>query len=253
MGKADRPLIVLTRPAGRNEAIAARLRDQGLRVAVWPALALAVCDAPVPDVSGHDLVVFVSRQAVDAYFSRTRQSWPDGLHAATVGQASAQALRAYLPDEWIIAPSGQSAQDSEALMARLDTLGRAWTRVLILRGARGREWLAQALERRGAAVTRHALYDRTPVQWPCAQVQSLRSGACVVLLTSIEGLESIEQSLHGCGESWPDTASFVVIHPRIAQYLQSTLQAAGRADAPSVKICAPDEEAIFQAILAASR
>lgn len=246
-------MIVLTRPAGRNEAIAARLRAEGLCVVVWPALALAVCDGPVPDISGHDLVVFVSSQAVDAYFSRARQPWPDGLCAAAVGQATAQALRAHLPDESVIAPSGQSAQDSEALLARLDELGRVWTRALILRGARGREWLAQTLERRGTVVTRHALYDRTPVQWPCTQVRSLQAGACIVLLTSIEGLESIEQSLHGCGESWPGTASFVVIHSRIAERLQSALRAAGRAGAPSVKICAPDEEAIFQAILAASR
>lgn len=253
MGTADRPLIVLTRPAGRNETIATRLRDQGLRVAVWPALALAACDGPVPDVRGYDLVVFVSRQAVEAYFGRAAQAWPAGLRAAAVGQATARALRAHLSDESIIAPPGDSAQDSEALMARLDTLGGAWARILILRGLRGREWLAQAFEQRGAVVTRHGLYDRTPVQWPCAQVRALHEGPCIMLLTSIEGLESVGRSLRGCGQAWPDACSFVVVHARIAQRLRTALRTGGRPAATSVKICAPDEDAIFQAILAASR
>src|SRR5690606_35767898 len=125
--------------------------------------------------------------------------------------------------------------------------GSAWTRVLILRGLRGREWLAQAFERRGAVVTRYGLYDRTPVQWPCKQLRPLREGASVMLLTSIEGLEAVARNLRRCGESWPDDCSFVVVHARIAQCLQSTLRAAGRPEAPSVKICAPDEDAIFQA------
>lgn len=255
MVEVERPLIVLTRPKGRNESIAAELEGRGLRVMVLPALTL---DVPgnqlVPSAQVYDLVVFVSRQAVAAYFGQVDGSWPVDTRAAAVGQATAQALREHVPDEQVLAPTVSSAQDSEALLALIDRQGRRFGRVLILRGQHGREWLAEAFERRGAKVTRHALYRRTPAQWAREQYQEAFSGKpSIMLLTSVESLDAVYQGTLRHGLPWPSALRFVVIHPRIAQRLRSILQECGAPGEPWVKVCVPNESAIFQAILAASR
>ncbi|MBV6271667.1 uroporphyrinogen-III synthase [Alcaligenaceae bacterium CGII-47] len=249
------PLIVLTRPAGRNESIAAALANQGLRVMVLPALTLTVRDdQEAPRADAYDLLVFVSRAAVTAYFNQLERPWPEGTRAAAVGQATAQALREVVPDACILAPAASSRQDSEALLALIDQQQQSFDRVLILRGQQGREWLAQAFEGRGATVTRHVLYRRSPRQWTREQYEDVFSGQPgVMLLTSIESLEAIDRGVQHHGLSWPGALRFVVIHVRIAQRLQSILRKSGMQGEPWVKICVPDESAIFQAILAASR
>lgn len=249
------PLIVLTRPAGRNESIAAKLTAQGMRVRILPALALeAPGDQPVPRADAYDLVVFVSRQSVSAYFSVSERPWPCGTHAAAVGQSTAQALREHVPDDRILAPSASSAQDSEGLLALIDERHLNFGRVLILRGQSGREWLADAFEHRGAAVMRHALYRRTPQRWTDEQYREIFSGRpAVMLFTSIEGLEAVYRGALHRGISWSGALRFVVIHARIARRLGSILQESGVAGEPWVKICVPNESAIFQAILTASR
>lgn len=255
MAESELPLIVLTRPAGRNESIAAELIEQGMRVMVLPALELEVPDdQQAPVAAAYDLLVFVSRQAVTAYFDLMRDAWPDGVRAAAVGQATAAALSEHVPEGCILAPAASSAQDSEALLALIDQTQQSFGRVLILRGQQGREWLAREFESRGAAVTRHALYRRTPTQWTREQYEevfSARPG--VMLLTSLESLEAVHQGTLRYGLSWPSALRFVVIHARIAQRLQTILRESGAAGEPWVKICVPNESAIFQAILAASR
>lgn len=255
MIEPEQPLIILTRPAGRNESLARALTEQGVQVVTLPALALEVPrDQQAPSAHEYDVLVFVSRQAVAAYFELFHGLWPAGVRAAAVGQATAQALREHVPGACILAPAASSTQDSEALLALIDQGCQRFGRVLILRGQHGREWLAREFERRGAMVTRHALYRRTPLLWTREQYEhvfSSRKG--VMLLTSIESLDAVHQGVVQYGLSWPGTLRFVVIHARIAQHLQRILQEGGVADEPWVKICAPEEPAIFQAILAASR
>jgi uroporphyrinogen-III synthase len=255
MVEVELPLIVLTRPEGRNESIAAALKARGMRVMVLPALTLETPDDQLaPAAADYDLVVFVSRQAVTAYFASVGQAWPRGTWAAAVGQATARALREYVPAGQIIVPEASSEQDSEALLAVIDRRNQRFDRVLILRGQNGREWLAEALERGGAQVTRHAMYRRVPARWTRDQYLEVFSGnRGIMLLTSIEGLEAVCGGAARHGLSWPAGWRFVVIHARIARRLQSLMRANGASGEAWVNVCVPDEAAIFQAILAASR
>jgi len=258
MPQPARPLAVLTRPEGRNESIARALEAEGLAAIIAPALVLRPLDEPAPAPAGYDLVVFVSRQAADQYFAQHADAWPAATFAAAVGQATARALRRRVPADRILAPPADSAQDSEALMALLDARGLRPACALILRGQRGREWLATQLERRGCQVRRHALYGRDAVRWTPAQCQAaLGARPCILLVSSLEGLEAIAASFQTHGQGWPSHLRVVTIHARIARRLQCLIDAdspgAGHRRAPDIKICAPDEQAIFQAILAASR
>lgn len=77
------PLAVLTRPSGRNEALAARLRAHGWEACVLPALEILPLDCleglPMPE--DYDMVVFVSGNAARLYLDQLTRarggfSWP---------------------------------------------------------------------------------------------------------------------------------------------------------------------------------
>jgi uroporphyrinogen-III synthase len=256
--------VVLTRPAGRNDALAARLARAGLDVLALPALEVAPLPRPAggwPAPEDHDLAVFVSGTAVQYYLDALRGPrgelrWPAQCRAAAVGAATARALAASgvpgLDD--VIHPQACGPQDSEALWGLLQ--GRAWRRALILRGQAGREWLGQQLQQAGAEVRRCALYRRSAAAWSAAQMQALRvraaaGAAPVCVFTSAEGVQAFASNIAHAGlpQFW-EGARCVAIHERVAQRLRTAVaQAAGTAPDPMVKICPPDDDAVFEAVL----
>ena len=117
-----RPTAILTRPAGRNTALAQALRQAG-----WPILecpALEIQSAPIqpalltPRPDAFDLVVFVSRAAVAGYQHQLPEgyAWPEGVTAACMGPVTAAAVRRTFGAEvTVLHPEGAASQDSEAL------------------------------------------------------------------------------------------------------------------------------------------
>ena len=254
--------VFLTRPEGRNGSVPRRLREQGMAVAELPALAVQPLAAPepLPPPGYYDVVVFVSRYAVQRYFEQLRaggENWPPQTIAATVGASSAQALlQAGISASCIVHPPVDApAQDSEALLAVLHAHRVAMKRVLIVRGTQGREWLGGELRRRGISVDFLPIYERVPAAWPEASfnhlVQALQHPAdCVFLLTSSEGVQAMAARLQEAGllAAW-SKAAFIVIHERIGATLQSVL-ASHDADVSRLASCLPDDDSIVQAICA---
>lgn len=265
------PLVVLTRPHGRNEALAARLRDHGMRVLELPAL--AICPLPIdaaqfPLPQDYDLVVFVSANAAELYLQQfTRLAgapWPASTLAATVGQASARPLRdaGILGEGELMHPPPQAPQDSETLWSMLQATQRPFKRVLIVRGESGREWLGEQFERAGAFVRRYAIYGRRRAVWPASRQAALLAGLeggrpLIGLFTSSESIEAFNENLASLdvgagpdGQWFWRHARFVVIHERIASRLQSLLGTVlGEESRPMVKVCLPEDNAIFQAVI----
>jgi uroporphyrinogen-III synthase len=245
--------VFLTRPAGRNESLASALRQAGAVVHEAPALAIrplaGECPLPEPD----SLCVFVSRQAVDIYFSRCPGPWPAHAWAAAVGGATARALLDHVPAARILAPGAESAPDSEALLAVIESRGLPPATAHILRAEQGRDWLAGQLRTRGWSVRLHALYARRALLWDQATSLALAdASAKVLLVTSEEALQAIDASLRHHHQAWPAHLRVVTLHARLARRLQCFY--AGRPDeAPGITLSAPDEAALFQAILAATR
>src|SRR5690606_25886290 len=98
--------VMLTRPAGRNESLARALRAAGLAVIGAPAPGVVRLGAAVPALPAGGLCVFVRRPGVEAFFSGSpAASWPAAVHAAAVGAATARALRAHVPADWILSPA----------------------------------------------------------------------------------------------------------------------------------------------------
>ncbi|OZI57816.1 uroporphyrinogen-III synthase [Bordetella genomosp. 1] len=254
------PLAILTRPDGRNEALADRLRGAGWEAHGWPALALepVLAAADLPDPAGFDLVVFVSGNAARLFLERWRArggvDWPAATAAATVGPASAAALYesgAFGANTTVLHPGAEApTHDSEALWAILSQrpLPR---RVLIVRGTRGREWLAERLRDVGAAVTPLAVYRRVPCLWDDARLAQIRDWAARDvrahwLLTSAESIAAVRANIaRADAGQWWSRGRAIITHPALAEALR-----VGGPGVAMVKECIPADEAIFAAFVA---
>lgn len=130
-------------------------------------------------------------------------------------------------------------------------------RVLIVRGTRGREWLAAALGKRGVVVDLLPVYERVPATWSHEMIASLRfalsqsAERCVFLLTSSEGVMALAGRLNDLGllEAWSQS-SFLAIHERIGATLQSVLASQRTGEVRGLTLCTPDDDAIVEAIRA---
>lgn len=263
-GAAARALrvAVLTRPAGRNEALADRLRGAGWTPCILPALEIQPlpADAGLPRPADFDLVVFVSANAARCYLDQLAQAgapqaWPPAVAAATVGPASAaglHALPAFGANTTVLHPDDQApSHDSEALWDVLRGLPRLPARVLLVRGTQGRDWLGDQLQAHGVAVTRHAAYARRPAPWDASEFARLRRWAAqgvkpTWLITSGEGADAVRNHLQTAGlGAWWANCGFVLTHPSLVRRVP------GRGPQAVVKICLPNDESIFQAFVAA--
>ncbi|TCT04083.1 uroporphyrinogen-III synthase [Paralcaligenes ureilyticus] len=257
--------VVLTRPQGQNESLAARLRDSGMDTLLLPGLLIQpLLDdpglLPVPD--DYDLLIFVSGSAARLYLDlygrrRAPTPWPSSCWVATVGQSSAGALyqAGCIPHAHIVHPDPAGGQDSKALWERLQRTEQRFERVLIVRGETGREWLGQQFEQAGASVRRYALYSRKPLHWTREQCHDLQTrldarATPVCVLTSGESIDAVCLNIerNGLQEFWA-RARYVVIHERVARRLQSVFaDAGGMTPDPVVKVCSPNDDAIFEMI-----
>lgn len=253
----------LTRPQGRNGTVPQRLRALGMAVSELPALTLRPAVPPhVPPPGAYDVVVFVSRYAVQRYFTLLGEtghgglSWPRGTVAATVGASSAHALSdAGVPASCVVHPPVDTpAQDSEALLDILQQRGANLERVLVVRGTQGREWLGRSLTELGAQVEFLPVYERAPAAWSTAVQTDLATALrqpdrCIFLLTSGEGVHAMAAQLDARGLLGPWSESvFVVIHERIGATLQSVLVSHPGDGARRLTQCMPDDDSIVEAI-----
>lgn len=256
--------VVLTRPQGKNQALATALTAQGIRALELPALTirpvltvLAQDHLPGP----YDLLLFVSAQAATFYLDLLASagvSFTKGQCIATVGAASAQPFYEAGLDavvELIHPPAQHPYQDSEALWQLLQPRLHQFHRVLLVRGQQGREWLSEQLESAGKQLTRCAIYERVPATWsgPASEqlAQALQQPQDVVsLLSSSESTQAIYTNVVRLGleSSWLQSR-FVAIHPRIVQCLQDLTHWSPEQVARQVRLCAPSQPAMLDVLL----
>ncbi len=242
--------IFLTRPRGRNEALAGLLTSRGLQVVLAPALSIQFTAVSGPEPKAGNLYVFVSRQAVQAYFRRPR-NWPYGAWAAAVGSATAAALNQYVPKQYILAPDKAAVEDSESLLPQIKKTINQSAVAHIFRAETGRDWLAESLIDLGWQVHYHALYRRRNVLWDaalCARFAASKNA--VLLLTSMQAIDAIDHSLSAHGQVWPVAGLRVItLHERIARRLQYVC-GPQLADKLIISYSAAADECLLQAVLA---
>ena len=157
--------VLVTRPEGQAESLINAIRSAGGEALHFPAIRIVGRD--VDDIEDElksrpepDVLVFISRNAVTYGYPPTRRF--DAAIAA-VGPATQAALE----DQGAtvdIFPDGEF--DSEGLLAQPALDDVDGKNVLIVRGERGRELLAETLTARGAMVQHLTVYRRERAEPP---------------------------------------------------------------------------------------
>lgn len=158
--------ILICRPQPDADRVALALQAAGAETRCLPMLALA----PVPDnaerrsriqeLAEYQHVIAVSPGAARAFLEYADEWWPQwpvGLHWYGVGSGTAEILRSAGLSVTIPA----DGYTSEHLLAVPALAAPAGERVLIAKGAGGRELLGRTLRERGARVDDMVLYQRT--------------------------------------------------------------------------------------------
>jgi uroporphyrinogen-III synthase len=242
--------VLVTRPRHQNEKLCELIRAAGGTPVVFPLLEIAPphdvaqLDQVLDTLPQTDMAIFISANAVAFGLARVHArlgALPAQVRLAAIGQASAQALATEgLTD--VLVPAERF--DSEALLA-LPALQRVTgRRVVIFRGAGGREQLAATLRERGAQVVYAECYRRVrPTDGaPALRALLARHAIDIIVLTSGEALATLHDWLGTALAPLP----LLVVSARIAD-------AARAAGARQVQVAEAASDAALIAALRAWR
>lgn len=210
--------ILVTRPLHQAGKLADGILAAGGVPVLFPLLEITPVDdiaalhAQVSQLADYQLAIFISPNAVEQGVAAMRAVGlkPDlQCKIATVGQGSAQALRA-LGFDHILVP--RERFDSEGLLALPELQAVAGWRVMIFRGDGGRALLGDTLKARGATVDYVTCYQRHTPAPAAIDWQNLAA----ITITSSEALTYLRQLMTDAQLSIP----LFVPHPRIAALAQ---------------------------------
>lgn len=185
--------VLVTRPALQAEGLCQRIVNLGGSAVRLPALTIQAT-AVVPPAASYDLLIFISSNAVQ-HGQALLRTQPQARIAA-VGPSTAHALQT-LGHAVDVAP--EQAANSEALLAH-PLLQTPPARVLIVRGAGGRELLRDTLSARGSQVDVAEVYARVVADPDPGQYQAVKTGLLsgeidVISVTSIDILQALDAML----------------------------------------------------------
>lgn len=221
---------IVTRPAAQAAVWVEALRSRGVQaqalplIGIAPAVDGAAVSAAWTQLRGAALVMFVSANAVEQFFAARPPNidWPLDVAAGSTGPGTTAALRAAGVVR-VVEPAPESLQfDSEALWARVASWPWQGSKVMVVRGEEGRDWLAQQLTAAGAEVSFVGAYRRLAPVWD-EQAQAVIGNAlaeprnCTWLFSSSEAVGHLARLAPGA--SW-QASSALASHPRIAQAAQ---------------------------------
>lgn len=198
---AETPLqgvgVLVTRPRTQATELVSAIERQGGSAFCFPVIKIAALDenivaAEVADLPRPDVVIFISRNAVEYGIKYT-----DDGKIAVIGPATADAVRSA---GRIVDIQSVDGFDSEHLLARPAFNDIAGKQVRIIRGSKGRELLAEELTARGAIVHYLSVYERgLPVVGAdmLAEVESRwRQGdISVITVMSVQSLRNLARLL----------------------------------------------------------
>lgn len=219
--------IVITRPDRQAAGLAALIDAAGGHALRYPTIEIeplrtARLDALLARLADYDVLVFISRNAVEQGLARIRESGmalapvPGRPVVAAIGAGTRRALETE-GFATVIAPEGPA--DSEALLAEPALANVSGKRIAVFRGEGGRETLAAGLRARGATVDYAECYRRrAPALDPQPLVaQWLRGEVHAVTVSSGEGLANLAARLGEAARTLLVALPVFVPHPRVAE------------------------------------
>lgn len=151
--------VLLTRAAHQVEAPAARLRELGANVICLPLIEIAPpeswddLDKAITHIADYDWIIFVSANAVDAFFNRVKGTTTKFPRFATIGPKTTERLRAHGQD---------AAFQAEAFVAESfiqDFPAKPGERILWPKASVGRMLIADELRKRAVNVEAVHVYQ----------------------------------------------------------------------------------------------
>jgi uroporphyrinogen-III synthase len=196
-------VILNTRPLHQQGELTRMLQDDGASVLSFPVIEIepvsgdAGLQRQLQRVADYDILLFVSRNAVDSAFRLIdcNRLSADALFGV-IGSATHGALAAALAgsdrniDDCLVAGE---PYNSEALLESKALQRVNGKRILILRGQQGRNLLGDELSRRGAVVEYAEVYRRVLPEVDPLVFDRLVAAAfpTLVILTSAEGMHNL--------------------------------------------------------------
>ena len=214
--------IVVTRPAHQAGYLAESVRAAGGNVILFPAIEIVDVEDKAPLFALLDRLdefawaVFVSPNAVGRALNliKARRTVPPALRFAAIGRASVRELNEFGATA-VIAPA---RFDSEALLDLPEMKNVAGKRIVVFRGAGGRDLLGDTLAARGAAVEYAECYRRSR---PLSDTAPLfdawaRDKLHAITVTSSDGLKNLFSMIGARGHAQLRATPLFVPHARIA-------------------------------------
>lgn len=246
----ERPLqgvgVLVTRPRSQASDLIAAIEAEGGNAICFPVLKIVPRDSAdiereAAALPSPDITVFVSPNAV-----RYGLPYAGESQLAAIGPATAAAITAAGGQASIVPEEGF---DSESLLQHEELLEVCDKEIRIVRGAAGRELLAETLRARGATVRYLGVYDRnqaSPSDAEVSQVESAwrNSDLQAVTVMSVETLLSLVTLLPDWCEQ--RLASMPLVTPA-ARVIKETLDR--YPDARPILASGPDSKEMVQAII----
>jgi uroporphyrinogen-III synthase len=208
--------VLVTRPAAQCAVLCEEIVRQGGSAIPFPAVEIEpVAVQTTVAAADYDLVVFVSVNAVE--HGARQVSKGAGTKIAAIGRATAAALAAAELAADIVPEAGFT---SEALLAHPQLQLTGGARVLIVRGAGGRELLKETFIAQGMSVETREVYRRLRPQVDAGRVAEIEArwsdeGIDVVTATSMETLENLQAMLTERGRQLLSSTALLVPSRRI--------------------------------------
>lgn len=209
--------VLVTRPEPQGSRLAQAIRGYGGDSIVFPSIEIKPLASAVAVSESFDWCVFLSVHAVH----HSKSLLPDlsGTRIGAIGSATATAL-AEAGYDVHVKPEPLPTTEGLLADARFDVAQTQ--RVLIVRGAGGRDALDEALASRGAHVESLTVYERVPIQHSSAAVAQLEAQwseapVDVVTATSGDTLAHLHDALTPTGRDVLARTPLAVVSPRVGE------------------------------------
>ncbi|MCC5826773.1 uroporphyrinogen-III synthase [Alkalimonas sp.] len=206
--------LLVTRPAGKADALLAGLDELGLVYLYQPLIATQLVPVKPKELQllqQADQLVFVS---VSAVTSLQQQLDASELKAPlrAVGQTTATVLQQWSGRE-VLYPADQRSEGVLSMPCMQQVDGQ---NIVIVRGQSGRELMKQGLQQRGARVRYVQSYHRLPIELDGEALFAIwQQQVSCILVTSEEILRRLFSLLPVAAHDWLRSRHWILVSPRM--------------------------------------
>lgn len=221
--------VLVTRPRDQAAGLCAAIGAQGGKAILAPMILIRPisdrkrCGTVIDRLDSYDSVIFISRNAVEfaiEQIKRHKKKLTDQtIYAVGVGTAACLREQGF-PN--VATPRGEFSSEGLLELDGLQANNIRGARILIFRGAGGREHLAQTLQSRGAEVDYGEVYERIVPDIRIADALAAANVSVpdIGIITSLEGLTNFADKIDEEGLDLLFDMPLMVVGSRIAMEVE---------------------------------